>query len=94
MPLLREMFQKLDLSEATSICERVGLPFAPILRPDQLFDDPHVSHPGATVEVTLSNGVRTQVPSLPFEYRGAQPDRYRDLPKALSDKFDVPLVGP
>ena len=74
MPILKEMFQKLDLTEATAICERVGLPYAPILRPDQLFDDPHVNHPGATVEVTLSNGVRTQVPALPFEYDGARPD--------------------
>ena len=53
--------------------------FAPILRPGQLFDDPHVNNPGATVEVTLSNGVRTQVPALPFEYGGARPDLYWDL---------------
>ena len=57
------------------------MPFAPILRPDQLFDDPHVNHPGATVEVTLSNGVRTQVPALPFEYGGSRLGLYRDLPQ-------------
>ena len=89
IPVIQEMFQKLDLSEASAICERVGLPFAPILRPDQLFDDPHVNHPGATVEVTLSNGVRTQVPSLPFEYGGARPDLYRDLPKIGEHNNDV-----
>ena len=69
------------MSQTATICERVGLPFAPILRPDQLFDDPHVNHTGATVEVTLSNGVRTQVPALPFEYGGTRPDLYRDLPQ-------------
>ncbi|MDA8645328.1 CoA transferase [Amylibacter sp.] len=89
MPIIQEMFQQLDLSEASAICERVGLPFAPILRPDQLFDDPHVNHPGATVEVTLSNGVRTQVPALPFEYDGARPDLYRDLPKIGEHNNDV-----
>ena len=89
IPIIQEMFQKLDLSEASAICERVGLPFAPILRPDQLFDDPHVNHPGATVEVTLSNGVRTQVPALPFEYDGARPDLYRDLPKIGEHNNDV-----
>ena len=89
IPIIQEMFQKLDLSEASAICERVGLPFAPILRPDQLFDDAHVNHPGATVEVTLSNGVRTQVPALPFEYDGARPDLYRDLPKIGEHNNDV-----
>ena len=34
MPRLREMFGRQDLSQAATICERVGLPFAPILRPD------------------------------------------------------------
>ncbi len=81
MPRLREMFADQDLSQVTTICERVGLPFAPILRPDQLFDDPHVNHTGATVEVTLSNGVRTQVPTLPFEYGGTRLGLYRDLPQ-------------
>lgn len=81
MPRLREMFGRQDLSQAATICERAGLPFAPILRPDQLFDDPHLNHTGATVEVTLSNGVRTQVPALPFEYGGTRPSLYHDLPQ-------------
>ena len=81
MPRLREMFKGQELQQTVAICERVGLPFAPILRPDQLFDDPHVNHPGATVEVTLSNGVKTEVPTLPFEYAGSRLGLYRDLPQ-------------
>ena len=81
MPRLREIFKGQGLLQTVTICERVGLPFAPILRPDQLFDDPHVNHKGATVEVTLSNGVRTQVPTLPFEYGGTRLGLYRDLPQ-------------
>ena len=81
MPRLQKIFQAKNMTEAATICERIGLPFAPILRPDQLFDDPHVNHDGATVEVTLSNGVRTQVPTLPFEYGGIRPGLYRDLPQ-------------
>lgn len=67
------------LSQTASICVRIDLPFAPFLRPDELFDDLHVKHKGATVEVTLSNGVRTQVPTLPFELGGTQFSLYRDL---------------
>ena len=52
MPRLHKMFKTLNLSQASKILENFDLPFAPIMRPDQLFDDPHVNHPGATVEVT------------------------------------------
>ena len=81
MPRLHKMFKTHTLSQASKILESFSLPFAPIMRPDQLFDDPHVNHPGATVEVTLSNGVRAKVPTLPFEYNGVRPSLYRDLPE-------------
>ena len=81
MPRLHKMLKTHNLSQITEILESFGLPFAPIMRPDQLLDDPHVNHPGATVEVTLSNGVRAKVPTLPIEYNGARPSLYQDLPK-------------
>jgi len=81
MPRLHKMLKAHNLSQIVEILESFGLPFAPIMRPDQLFDDPHVNHPGATVEVTLSNGVRAKVPTLPIEYNGARPSLYQDLPK-------------
>ena len=34
------------------------------------------------MEVTLSNGVRAKVPTLPVEYNGVRPSLYRDLPEA------------
>ena len=81
MPRLHKMLKIHNLSQIVEILESFGLPFAPIMRPDQLFDDPHVNHPGATVEITLSNGVRAKVPTLPIEYNGARPSLYQDLPK-------------
>ena len=81
MPRLHKMLKTHNLSQIVQILESFGLPFAPIMRPDQLFDDPHVNHPGATVEVTLSNGVRAQLPTLPIEYNGVRPGLYRDLPE-------------
>ena len=81
MPRLHKMLKTHNLSQIVEILESFGLPFAPIMRPDQLLDDPHVNHPGATVEVTLSNGVRAKVPTLPIEYNGARPSLYKDLPK-------------
>ena len=81
LPSLRNILKTKSLDELASILEVIGLPFAPIGRPDELIDDPHVNYPGATVNVTLDNGSIARVPSLPFEYDGARPDLYLDLPK-------------
>ena len=79
IPRIRQMVLGRELSQVTTICERIGVPFAPILRPDQLFDDPHVTHPRATVEIKLSNGLRAMVPLLPVEYNGFRPGLHRGL---------------
>ena len=89
IPRLRQMFLGKELSQVITICESIGVPFAPILRPDQLFDDPHVNHPGATVEITLSNGMRAKVPALPVEYDGFRPGLHRDLPQIGEHNEDV-----
>ena len=41
-----------------AVFERHGLPFAPILRPEQLFDDPHLNATGGLAEITLPDGER------------------------------------
>ena len=89
IPRIREMFLGRELSQVITICERIGVPFAPILRPDQLLDDPHVNHPGATVEITLSNGMRAKVPALPVEYNGFRPGLHRGLPQIGEHNEDV-----
>jgi crotonobetainyl-CoA:carnitine CoA-transferase CaiB-like acyl-CoA transferase len=51
-------------------CEQAGLPFAPITRPEQLFDDPHLNGSGGLTEIRLADGRTTRVPTLPFEMDG------------------------
>jgi crotonobetainyl-CoA:carnitine CoA-transferase CaiB-like acyl-CoA transferase len=46
-------------------CEACGLPFAPIARPDELFDDPHLAASGGLVPITLPDGKPTRLPALP-----------------------------
>jgi crotonobetainyl-CoA:carnitine CoA-transferase CaiB-like acyl-CoA transferase len=42
IPLLRERLAPFAAAELGARFERVGLPFAPIVRPQDLFDDPHL----------------------------------------------------
>ena len=46
LPLLRERFAAFDAAGLAARFERVGLPYAPIARPEQLFDDEHLRATG------------------------------------------------
>jgi crotonobetainyl-CoA:carnitine CoA-transferase CaiB-like acyl-CoA transferase len=62
-------------------CESMGLPFAPIAKPEDLFDDPHLNASGGLTPVTLPNGTKTKVPNLPIEMDGARFGTRLDLPR-------------
>jgi len=58
MPLLRERLANRPAAELADRMERAGLPFAPIRRPEDLFDDPHLLATGGLADVVLSDGDR------------------------------------
>ena len=79
MPRLREMIGSVPREETVSKLEAIGLPFAPIARPDELFDDPHLNASGGLLDLTLPNGTKTRLPSLPLEIDGARLPLRHDL---------------
>ncbi len=83
IPELRTLFKKFTRAELAERCERIGLPFAPVTKPHELFDDPHLTQPGAMTDVTLENGRTMPVPALPIEMDG----------RRLGRRLDVPRVG-
>ena len=82
MPLLRNVIGTHTLDEAITVCEMAALPFAPIKRPEDLLEDPHLAEPGAMVHLT-SEGKDVVVPALPMEIGG----------RRLGKRLDVPIVG-
>lgn len=58
VPVLRERLKDFRAAELATIFERAGLPYAPIVRPEQLFDDPHLAATGGLAEVRLTDGAR------------------------------------
>jgi len=82
IPKLREMFKGYTRDAAARICEQASLPFAPITRPDELFDDPQLNAPGGLIDVTIPNGARTKLPALPVEFGGERLGLRLDIPKA------------
>ena len=71
---LRQRLADRPADELAALFERIGLPFAPIRRPEDLLDDPHLLATGGLAEVRLSDGekagetVRTTL--FPFTLQG------------------------
>jgi len=53
---LRERLATRSAAELAAIFERAALPFAPIRRPEDLFDDPHLRATGGLADVILPDG--------------------------------------
>jgi crotonobetainyl-CoA:carnitine CoA-transferase CaiB-like acyl-CoA transferase len=63
--------------------------FAPIRRPDELFDDPQLSRPEARVDVALEDGTATWLPGLPLELDGRRLLGGLDPPRLGEHTVDV-----
>ncbi|RPH03455.1 MAG: CoA transferase [Alphaproteobacteria bacterium TMED93] len=81
-PVLEKLFSSLSQEGLMAICERIGLPFAPITKPHELFDDPHLNQSGNLLDITLPNGKgKAQVPGLPLTLGGLRTEIRYDLPE-------------
>jgi crotonobetainyl-CoA:carnitine CoA-transferase CaiB-like acyl-CoA transferase len=84
LPRVRALFATLDRATLVGTLERIGLPFAPIMRPDELFDDPHLNA-GGLLDLTLPDGRPTRLPGLPVEIDGERLELVRDIPQIGAD---------
>jgi len=73
MPLLRSHLAGRSAAELAEVFERHELPFAPITRPQALFDDPHLNATGGLAPVRMNDGRMARVPLAPFTLDGARP---------------------
>jgi crotonobetainyl-CoA:carnitine CoA-transferase CaiB-like acyl-CoA transferase len=75
------IFAGMGKQELMDRCEALGLPFAPIAKPEDLFEDPHLNASGGLAPVTLENGLKTRVPVLPIAMNGERFGTRRDVPR-------------
>ena len=53
---LRERLAQRSAAELSGLFERAGLPYAPIRRPEDLYDDPHLLATGGLADIELPDG--------------------------------------
>jgi crotonobetainyl-CoA:carnitine CoA-transferase CaiB-like acyl-CoA transferase len=93
LPLLREHLARRSAAELAALFEQVGLPFAPIRKPEELYADPHLLATGGLADITLPDGEHAgqtaKTALLPFTMDGQrlgvrlQPPRKGEHTQAL-----------
>jgi crotonobetainyl-CoA:carnitine CoA-transferase CaiB-like acyl-CoA transferase len=73
IPLLRERLSAFSAAELAHLFERKGLPFAPITRPQELLQDPHLLATGGLAPMQLPDGRDTLTALLPLTLAGSRP---------------------
>ena len=91
LPRVAAVFAGMTKPALMAKCESLGLPFAPIAKPADLFQDPHLLASGGLLatEMGSAEGARTApaqaragLPALPVSLDGARPSLRRQPPRA------------
>ena len=80
-PDLEAFFKTLTKSEIIERAEQAEIPFAPIARPEDLFDDPQLNEGGSLLDVALPDDRRTKLPKLPMQIEGNDFNLRMEAPK-------------
>ena len=93
---LRERLAPRSAAELATLFERAGLPYAPIGRPEDLYDDPHLQATGGLADVVLPDGPKAgqtvKTTLLPLALEGARLGVRRQPPR-LGEHTEALLRG-
>ena len=81
IPKLQELFKTFTKKELMEKLDQTGLPFAPINKPEDLFDDPHLNESGGLLKIEIPDGGSTKLPAMPIEMNDRRFDVHQQVPK-------------
>ena len=88
IPAIQAVFGRLSKADLMARLDSTGLPYAPINRPQDLFDDPQLNANGL-LDLALPAGGRAKLPALPIEMNGNRPGLRYDPPIEGRDARDT-----
>ena len=92
LPRLEAIFGKYSKAELQHKLEAIGLPYAPITRPRDLFHDAHLNSGAGMIDTRDPRGHAFKVPGLPLELDGERLAQRRVPPAIGADGREV-LLG-
>ncbi len=81
LPELHKRLGRLSKSDLMALAEKAGIPFAPVNRPQDLFDDPHLNLSGGLVETKTPLGQTVKLPKIPLRLNDRSFDLRNHPPK-------------
>ena len=66
-PVVDKIVKARTFADLAEVMERLKIPFAPLAKPSDLFDDPHLNQGGHMLDMHFLNGKRANIPGLPLE---------------------------
>lgn len=88
LPIVREKVAGFTRAEIIARLEGTGIPFAPVSKPEELFDDPQLAA-GGLETVFLDDGRETKLPTVPLEMAGLRTGAENHLPQPGRDAREV-----
>jgi len=83
---VQDVFRKLTKRELMERLEKTGLPFAPIGKPEELLDDPHLNANEGLLEVSVTEGKHAgttmRLPAIPLAMSGHRFGVHHDIARA------------
>lgn len=67
LPELKGHLKQLTKSSILEKAEKAGIPFAPVTKPQELFEDPHLNQAGWLLDTTLPDGSTAKFPKIPLK---------------------------
>ena len=81
IPIVAEIFGNLPKANLLATLEAAGLPCAPITKPGNLFDDPHLNASGGLLDTVIPGDGTTPIPGLPIAINGERPAIHSQPPR-------------
>jgi crotonobetainyl-CoA:carnitine CoA-transferase CaiB-like acyl-CoA transferase len=88
-PIVAEIVARHTRAELSEVFDRISIPFAPVAKPGDLFDDPQLNAHGRMLDIDFPNGVSARMPRLPIEIGSHDFGLRRQAPKVGEHTADV-----
>jgi crotonobetainyl-CoA:carnitine CoA-transferase CaiB-like acyl-CoA transferase len=89
VPKVAAVFKRHNMKDLEGRCLEADISFAPVARPQDLFDHPHLLANGSLAPTTLPGGIKTRLPLLPFQMLGWRPPLVSDPPEIGQHNSEV-----
>ena len=89
VPIVTDIVRQFTLAAMSDICQTIEIPYAPVAKPEDLFDDPQLNANGRMMKIDLPGAPRTKVPRLPVEVGDHDFNLRRQPPKVGEHSHEI-----